>query len=606
MKIMEILKEMIAFMRMMSVGNKRFVPVLIGGGFANAVMPFISLYFSAQILNNVIAGEYALCMEYVIAMLVSQLLIGMLGRGAEQYVQGMQETGAERVKARVAKKAFVLEYEEFEKQEIFKEIQKADIAGISIGGIGAEVATCYILVEKAWAILFTMGYIVQLFFQVDSGKQNFFTSNISLIVLVLAYALSLWAHMKLNAKTAEMWKKQMEKNTFLNTLGHRVTKAFTDEKNAADIRVYQLQEMLFAKKEKLEGATMRSFLKGTIEREKYTFWINFIYQFTTGIAYFLVGARALYGVIGVGDVLLYTGALNLGISNIRLFWGNILDFVYIKENLGAYDKFLQRSDMAYDGTLPIEKRDDARYEFEFHDVSFAYPGTTEMVLEHVNLKFQIGEKLALVGRNGAGKTTLVKLLCRLYEPTEGKITLNGIDIWKYNYQEYTKAFSVVFQDFALFSMPLDENVASGETVDEKQLWHVLEQVGLKERVTSMENGIRTQLYNNNGAGVDISGGEAQRLAIARALYKDGPFVILDEPTAALDPIAEAEIYENFNSMIANKTALYISHRMSSCKFCDRIVVLDYGKIAESGTHEQLLAYGGIYASLYATQAQYYA
>ena len=155
-------------------------------------------------------------------------------------------------------------------------------------------------------------------------------------------------------------------------------------------------------------------------------------------------------------------------------------------------------------------------------------------------------------------------------------------------------------------MPLDENVASGEEVDEEQLWHVLDEVGLKERVEAMENGAHTQLYNNNGVGVDISGGEAQRLAIARALYKDGPFVILDEPTAALDPIAEAEIYENFNEMIANKTALYISHRMSSCKFCDRIVVLDHGKIAEFGTHEQLLAKSGIYAELYETQAQYYA
>ena len=167
--------------------------------------------------------------------------------------------------------------------------------------------------------------------------------------------------------------------------------------------------------------------------------------------------------------------------------------------------------MAYDGTLPIEKRDDGQYEFEFHDVSFAYPDCGTQVLNHVSLKFNIGEKMALVGQNGAGKTTLIKLLCRLYEPTEGTITLNGIDIWKYNYEEYTRAFSVVFQDFAMFSLPVGENIAASSAVDEERAWEVLDQVELSGRVRAMKDGLKTQLYNNNGAGVDVSGGEAQRL-----------------------------------------------------------------------------------------------
>ena len=223
-----------------------------------------------------------------------------------------------------------------------------------------------------------------------------------------------------------------------------------------------------------------------------------------------------------------------------------------------------------------------------------------------NITIEKGQLYGLIGPNGAGKTTLIKLLCRLYEPTEGTITLNGIDIWKYNYEEYTRAFSVVFQDFAMFSLPVGENIAASSAVDEERAWEVLDQVELSGRVRAMKDGLKTQLYNNNGAGVDVSGGEAQRLAIARALYKDAPFVILDEPTAALDPIAEAQIYENFNEMVKNKTAIYISHRMSSCKFCDRIVVLDTGSIAEMGTHDTLLAENGIYARLYQTQAQYYA
>ena len=200
---------------------------------------------------------------------------------------------------------------------------------------------------------------------------------------------------------------------------------------------------------------------------------------------------------------------------------------------------------------------------------------------------------------------LFEKICRLYEPTSGYITLNGIDIRKYNYKEYTQAFSVVFQDFHLFSLPLDENIAAGTTIDEAALQSSLAKVGLTDRVQQLPQGVRTRLYNNNGSGVDLSGGEAQRTAIARALYKDAPFVILDEPTAALDPIAEAEIYEQFSQMTAGKTAVYISHRMSSCKFCDRIIVLDHGRIAEDGTHDTLLANHGIYANLYETQAQYY-
>jgi len=227
-------------------------------------------------------------------------------------------------------------------------------------------------------------------------------------------------------------------------------------------------------------------------------------------------------------------------------------------------------------------------------------------LNDVSLNIEEGEFVFIVGDSGSGKSTLIKLLLKELEPTEGTITLNGIDIWKYNYEEYTRAFSVVFQDFAMFSLPVGENIAASSAVDEERAWEVLDQVELSGRVRAMKDGLKTQLYNNNGAGVDVSGGEAQRLAIARALYKDAPFVILDEPTAALDPIAEAQIYENFNEMVRNKTAIYISHRMSSCKFCDRIVVLDAGNIAEMGTHDTLLAENGIYARLYQTQAQYYA
>lgn len=212
-----------------------------------------------------------------------------------------------------------------------------------------------------------------------------------------------------------------------------------------------------------------------------------------------------------------------------------------------------------------------------------------------------------MGENGSGKSTFIKLLCRLYDPQEGQILLNGIDICKYRYDDYTKIFSVVFQDFQLLSQPLGANVAGCKEYDPVRVKKALTDAGFGERLASMPQGLDTYLFRDiEKDGVDVSGGEAQKIAIARALYKDAPFIILDEPTAALDPIAEAEIYAKFNEISGDRTAIYISHRLSSCKFCDEIVVFENGAVIQQGTHEQLLADAdGKYCKLWSAQAQYY-
>ena len=212
-----------------------------------------------------------------------------------------------------------------------------------------------------------------------------------------------------------------------------------------------------------------------------------------------------------------------------------------------------------------------------------------------------------MGENGSGKTTFIKLLCRLYDPQEGQILLNGIDIRKYNYRDYMNIFSIVFQDFQLLSQPLGSNVAGSASYDEAKVRRTLTDAGFGDRLETMPDGLNTQLYKDfTENGVEISGGEAQKIAIARALYKDAPFIILDEPTAALDPIAEAEIYGKFDEIAGDKTAIYISHRLSSCKFCDEIAVFDNGRIVQRGTHEELAAEEtGKYYELWNAQAQYY-
>jgi ATP-binding cassette subfamily B protein len=258
----------------------------------------------------------------------------------------------------------------------------------------------------------------------------------------------------------------------------------------------------------------------------------------------------------------------------------------------------------YHGTLTTEKRDDNQYEIEFHNVSFKYPNTDFYAIQNLSLKLHIGEKLAVVGMNGSGKTTMIKLLCRLYDPTEGEITLNGIDIKKYDYQEYMRIFGVVFQDFNLFAFSLGQNVAADVDYDKQKVADCCKEAGLTLNHLNPE----TYLYKNfDESGVEISGGEAQKIALARALYKDVPFIVLDEPTAALDPVAEYEIYSKFNDIVGNKTAIYISHRLSSCRFCDDIAVFDKGRLVQRGSHDKLIQdSGGKYYELWNAQAQYYA
>ena len=239
-------------------------------------------------------------------------------------------------------------------------------------------------------------------------------------------------------------------------------------------------------------------------------------------------------------------------------------------------------------------------------MSFRYPGAKTDALSHVNLTFVTGERMAVVGRNGSGKSTFIKLLSRLYDPTEGSITIDGVDIREIDYTTYLAAFAVVFQDFKLFSLPLGENVGAGKAYDRDRAKTDLERAGFGERLQKLEQGLDTYLYRDiRDDGTDLSGGEAQKVAIARALYKDAPFIILDEPTAALDPIAESKVYESFDEIVGCKTAVYISHRLSSCRFCRDILVFDEGKLVERGTHEALVTSGGKYAELWEAQAQYY-
>ena len=305
--------------------------------------------------------------------------------------------------------------------------------------------------------------------------------------------------------------------------------------------------------------------------------------------------------IGIFSQMISTaGALDANLGGIVF---NIQELLKRCNYAYEYVLFMDYPEALPKGTRKVKGE---THKIEFRDVSFAYPGTEKKILDHINITIEPGEHLSIVGLNGAGKTTFIKLLCRLYDPTGGVILLDGVDIREYDYADYMSQFAPVFQDFKLFCVSLKENITLQEK-DDTDLSELLKLVELDGFAGKLKKGTDTCIYKFfDEEGVEPSGGEQQKMAIARALYKQSPIVILDEPTAALDPIAEYEIYRQFHTLVGGKTAFYISHRLSSCKFCDKIAVFSEGKIAEYGNHEELAAIpNGIYAEMFEAQAQYY-
>lgn len=323
-----------------------------------------------------------------------------------------------------------------------------------------------------------------------------------------------------------------------------------------------------------------------------------------GCTYAYLIAQTLSGAMSVADFTLYAGAATGFAQSLAALLESFIDIKQYGLYYDALEAFLQvpaslreRGDQA-----PPRQKLDIRFE----KVGFRYQGQEAYALKDLSFTLREGESLAVVGENGAGKTTLVKLLLRIYAPTEGRILLGGRDIQTMEYDEYMRLFAAVFQDFELFAFTLLENVALRAQGDRKRAMEVLEQVGLGEYVRSLPGGLdcyMSRLWSKDG--VEPSGGQAQRLALARALYKDAPIVVLDEPTAALDPRAEYEIYQGFDRLTQGKTAVYISHRLSSARFCDRVLVLERGRLAQLGSHAELMRQGGPYAELFGMQSRFY-
>ena len=589
-------------------------PVLTLYCLFGAITPYVTVFFSARVLTELATLRRAeILWRWVLAGVLCTGFAAVAKAALHRRCNTLLNDLYGRKEMLFVHKIFRLDYSELDKQENHDlreqikqneqwsgwglmrvhEIYSGAVTGI-LGLLSGTVLTVSLFTAP---VPNSAGWLVVL--------------NNPIFVLVLAAGILVISILagRLSARAMQCWGDFSEEATFGNRRFGHFGFLGRDKQRAIDIRMNDQQRLVRAY---WSGGSVFGvhgvFAKAA--RGKMGVYASLgvcITTLTTGMIYLFTCLKALGGAFDVGSCTQYIGAATAMVANVFA----LTDMIgTLKANTPYLEKtfaFLDIPNSMYQGSLTTEKRSDRRYEVEFKDVSFRYPGSDIWALRHVNMKFKVGKRLAIVGENGSGKTTFIKLLCRLYDPQEGQILLNGIDIRKYRYDDYMGIFSVVFQDFQLICQPLGNNVAGSMEYDRDRVKKALIDAGFADRLAAMEKGLDTMLYKNlSEDGVEVSGGEAQKIAIARALYKDAPFIILDEPTAALDPIAEAEIYSKFDEIAGDKTAVYISHRLSSCKFCDEIAVFHEGAVVQQGSHAELLAdRGGKYYALWNAQAQYY-
>lgn len=419
-----------------------------------------------------------------------------------------------------------------------------------------------------------------------------------LIVIGIVLLVTTLINKKLNKLAFENYTGLSQQNRIFGYFFYEIA----DFSFGKDIRLYDASEMMLQNANDLTNLMSLQWKKFSKKSNNYQQINNALTGIYTGVNLLYLGWLTIIKAISIANFTMMTTASLTLLNSLNTLISSLMTIQQRCAYANEHIKFMQYPCVMKKGTQNITEQD---HTIEFRHVSFKYPNSETYVLKDVSLTLSSGEHLSVVGLNGAGKTTFIKLLCRLYEVSEGEILVDGININEYDYDEYVKLFSVVFQDFRLFSYSINENITIGKQDENPQELYKL--VGLDTMLEKLPKGADTILFKQFAEdAIEPSGGEQQKMAIARALYKNAPVVILDEPTAALDPIAEYEIYRQFDSLVGGKTAVYISHRLSSCKFCDKIAVFSEGTVKEYGTHDELVIIPhGIYAEMFEAQAQYY-
>lgn len=596
-----------AFKEMQRLESK-LLPTTVTAAVVTGVMPFVNIWFSAKIIDLLDTGADAKKLIGYICLAVGiNFVLFFLNRYLNDIYYMLRSMLYNRELKSIASKLFSVEFKKLEDSNFKELIHKHSEAQDRVFSAFVQFSWMFRdFVSGALTVIISAVLIMPLFkIGFQKTGDTFFERPAFLLSIFGAIGVMVVIMLIVATRMNKEYFKASDDYSRLDKIFYYFLDMFSDYKTGKEIRLYKEQDIIektATHKILTEGEQVLK--KASMNSAKSSSFIAILGSVVGFGVYLFIGVKGLYGLFGIGSLVLYCGSfmqIISGVMKMAVTFGKTEEMVPLVNYY--YEIMNTEDDMVY-GEKEIDLT--SEFEIEFKDVSFKYPGCENYALENINLTIYNGEHLAVVGRNGSGKTTFIKLMCRLYDVDSGEILINGINIKEYSKESLMKLYSVVFQDFKLFAVPLCDNIAADKEYDKDNLYRTLEQANIKDRVERMTEKENTYLYKNlDKNGVDFSGGEAQKLALARALYKDSPFVILDEPTAALDPVAENEIYSRFNSFTENKTAIYISHRLSSCIFCDRIAVFDKAKLVEEGTHEQLLKSGKKYSELWNAQAQYY-
>lgn len=590
--IKESITVIIYFIKLVHQIKKSYIPILLLQSFLQALIPFIMVIGPKLIIDELMTTQDVSRLTIIISAIVAtSFILNLLLKIVKYHTNYMYFQLLNGLDCYIGSKTVDIAYECIEDPDILDLKERAIFAIFFqnsleriLDNIVKVLNTGFIMLGLA-ALIWTLNPLV-----------------------ILALIIMVTVNGRVFKRIQKVSYESSQSSVPINRAYNYYIRLSSDHELAKDIRLYNMRPPILKKMKAFSIEIFTLFERMYTSIGKLNGLTNVNLQVQSVLVYAYLVYRVIAKTVTIGEFTMYTSAISKFSDAMRDFVSSIIEV----DNLSKYLKLLMEYDQlpnAKDsGDQSIPKEDELEVKFE--NVWFKYPRSHEYTLKDINVTLHPGEKISIIGLNGAGKTTFVKLLTRLYVPTKGRITLNGIDIKKINYSEYIEKISAVFQDYRLFGMSIQENVSSKlmNEDDEEHVVHYLNEAGVMNEINKMPEGIRTPLerrFDKNAT--QLSGGQSQKVAIARALYKNAPIVVLDEPTAALDPIAEHDIYARFDQLVGNKTAIYISHRLSSCQFCDRILVFDNGNIIQDGHHEVLIKdIGNRYHEMYSAQAEYYA
>jgi ABC-type multidrug transport system fused ATPase/permease subunit len=554
-----------------------------------AALPFVGILLPKYMIDEMLGLKRThVLTRYVLIAAFSALILTIASSALKRYMKVLTNDILLQFEYDIGKRNMCVEYKYLEDVKYIEQKDKAMLP-----------------IRDRMTHLFMVRYLpdmVRYFFTAVGAVSILIHFDIIILIVMLIPTIFItWFNKGYQKKDMEIQKESVCMNRFFMYY-YGLVRDFSPGK---DIRLFRLHELLLKRNKECDERIFNFRSRSTRLKRNFEGMSAILEAFRSAFAYGYIGVKTLMLNIGIGNFTMYIGAAATFSSSMANLFNNI---IRLRQDCRYLEEYVKLEEMPLETYKSgnIEDIDIAKISLEFRQVSFRYPGTNNDVLKDVSFKLKQGESLSIVGKNGAGKTTIIKLLSRLFQPTGGKILINDVDIQLIEAEVYRKLLSVVFQDFKIFEFSIEENIAAGEMVVKSRLDSVLKSAGIMDKIKLLPNGTKTFVGKQfDEKGTEFSGGELQKIAIARALYKDSPIIVLDEPTAALDPYAEEEVYERFHELTGGRTTVYISHRLSSCKFCNRIIFLSDGKIIEDGNHDELIRLNGMYAEMFQIQASQY-